>query len=146
VSICPPSIYVPYSVSLQLPWPPSVNHYWRHVGRVTKISAEGREFREAVKSLVARRQCDKCEGRLAVHVTAYPPDRRRRDIDNLNKALLDGLQYAGLYDDDGQIDWLLIERAEIKPGGCVEVDIREVSETFFATLSHALKSWWASWK
>ncbi len=30
---------------VELPYPPSVNHYWRRVGDRTLISREGRKFR-----------------------------------------------------------------------------------------------------
>lgn len=48
--------------------------------------------------------------RIRMEVVAYPPDKRRRDLDNLGKSLLDSLQHAGLYQDDSQIDYLSFER------------------------------------
>ena len=33
---------------LSLPWPPSVNVYWRHVGAKVLISAEGRAYAKSV--------------------------------------------------------------------------------------------------
>lgn len=57
------------------------------------------------------------EGRLSMHVSMWPPDRRRRDIDNPLKALLDACEHAGCYEDDGQIDELHIVRQEIYRGG-----------------------------
>ena len=48
--------------------------------------------------------------RIRMEVIAYPPDKRRRDLDNLGKSLLDSLQHAGLYQDDSQIDYLSFER------------------------------------
>lgn len=32
-------------LSLHLPYPPTINHYWRRVGAQTKISGEGQRFR-----------------------------------------------------------------------------------------------------
>jgi len=67
-------------------------------------------------------------GRLAVTVEVFPPDRRRRDIDNLLKAVLDALQHGGAFPDDSRIVWLLIQRARVVPGGRVVVTIRDLAD------------------
>lgn len=112
-------------VSLTLPWPPTVNTYWRHVGARVLISREGRAYRQRVDRcvLVAGRPRFGAR-RLAVQIDVFPPDRRRRDLDNLGKALLDALQAAGVYDDDGQID-LLLYRRRARGAGSVVVRIME---------------------
>jgi crossover junction endodeoxyribonuclease RusA len=60
---------------------------------------------------------------LAVHITACPPDNRRRDLDNLLKATLDAMQHAGLYDDDSQIDSLKITRGPVEKPGCLRITL-----------------------
>jgi len=112
--------------SFELPYPPSVNHYWRRVGDATIISREGRRFRKEVFDLLAPRQGDRLEGRLAVRILACPPDARRRDLDNIMKALLDALEDGGVYRDDGQIDCLFVERGPIAPRGKVMVQVKEI--------------------
>lgn len=64
-------------------------------------------------------------GPLAIEITVYPPDRRRRDIDNVQKSLLDALQHGGAYHDDSQIVRLEIEKREPVRGGKTIVSIRE---------------------
>ena len=64
-------------------------------------------------------------GRLDVHIAVYPPDKRKRDLDNLPKSILDSLQHAGIYEDDSQIDKLTVERMAIRKGGEVVVTITE---------------------
>lgn len=92
---------------LELPWPPSVNHYWRHgQGRVF-ISAEGQRYKLQVAGIIAVAGVRPLDGPVKVTLDAFPPDRRKRDLDNLQKAALDALaqrhsQY-GLYFDDAQI-------------------------------------------
>jgi Holliday junction resolvase RusA-like endonuclease len=108
-------------LELELPYPPSVNHYWRRVGARTLISRGGRAFRQAVCSILAARGVQPIDGPLAVEVTVHPPDRRRRDIDNLQKALLDALAHGGAYRDDSQIARLTIERRQVYLGGKVIV-------------------------
>ena len=56
---------------------------------------------------------------------AFPPDRRRRDLDNLQKPTLDALQHAGIYEDDSQIDLLVTQRCEVVPGGRLEIRLDE---------------------
>ena len=112
-------------IEVELPYPPSVNHYWRRVGRRTLISRAGRQYRRRVCALLATDGAKPLSGRLEVVVHVFPPDHRRRDLDNAMKALLDAIEHAGVYDDDGQIDRLDIHREPVVPGGKVIVCIAE---------------------
>lgn len=112
-------------LELELPYPPSVNHYWRHFRGRTVISHNGLIFRDAVRAILARCGVRPLAGRLAVSIEAFPPDRRRRDLDNLLKALGDALEHGGAFHDDNQIVWLLIEKATVVRGGKVVVRITE---------------------
>ena len=98
-------------IEFELPWPPSINHYWRHTKNGHYISVEGKKYRQFVffHCLNHRNQFTK-ESRLSIDIQAYPPDKRKRDIDNILKSLLDALQYACIYYDDSQIDELSIKR------------------------------------
>ena len=113
---------------LTLPYPPSINHYWRHVGPRTLISREGRTFRANVCALLAGGGPRKppAGGRIALAMDAFPPDRRRRDLDNLQKSTLDALQHAGIYLDDSQVDVLLTQRRDVVPGGRLTVRLNEL--------------------
>ena len=122
------------TVQLTLPWPPSVNRYWRSVpmgrGRGVRvlISREGRAFRkDAVARLARFRRRAPLSGRLDVRIELCTPTRRALDIDNRLKALLDAMQHAGVYRDDGQIDRLLVERGPVTRGGLVRVAISEMN-------------------
>ena len=109
----------------ELPWPPSINHYYRRVGFRTLISREGRRYRREVVARLAARRVRPMRGRPKVVVHVFPPDRRRRDLDNLQKALWDALEHAGVFLDDSQIDDLRIKRGPVVPGGKVLVFITE---------------------
>ena len=116
-------------MQFELPWPPSVNHYYRRVGPRTLISRQGREYRRIVCGLLAPGAGHGCrkppaDGRIALCMDAFPPDRRRRDLDNLQKSAIDSMQHAGIYRDDSQIDLLLTQRCEVcRPHGrlCVRL-------------------------
>jgi len=118
-------------VTLQLPFPPSVNTYWRHVslkgrGMATIISERGRKYRKEVMDFMAMRPPHRLNSRLEVHIKLTMPDRRRRDLDNYFKALLDALTHSGVWLDDEQIDILQVSRLEIESPGCARVEIYEL--------------------
>lgn len=99
-------------IDLVLPWPPSVNRYWRSANGRVLIAASGRKYRADVELVV------RLSGRVGVGpapvnvaIDAYYPDLRRRDIDNLLKAPLDALTAAGMWDDDSQVQALSIRKA-----------------------------------
>lgn len=113
-------------MKLELPYPPSINHYWRRVGPRTLISREGRRFRERVMAILAAMGIQPLCGRLAVEVEVFPPDNRRRDIDNVFKALLDAMEHGGAYADDSQIVRLSIEKRKPVEGGKTIVRIEKL--------------------
>ena len=115
-------------LTFELPYPPSINRYYRHVGYRTLISREGRAFRRDVCALLAGGGPRKppAGGRIALCMDAYPPDRRKRDLDNLQKSVCDSLQHAGVYEDDSQIDLLLAQRRTVVPGGRLKVKVLDL--------------------
>ncbi len=123
-------------IALTLPWPPSVNHYWRAVTMPGKkggpsvvrhlISKAGRDYKAAVDAVVNQAGARHgLTGRLSIRVDLYPPDRRQRDIDNSIKATLDALVAAGVFADDSQVDRLEVVRADVTKGGAALVTVTE---------------------
>ena len=116
---------------LSLPLPPSVNSYRTIFRNRMGISKAGKEFKAKVSDYVIEYKVPKLgAARLEMKVVLYPRDKRKQDIDNRIKALWDALGDAGVFDDDEQIDVLLIERGEIKKGGgcLVMIDILDKIE------------------
>jgi crossover junction endodeoxyribonuclease RusA len=113
-------------ITLTLPWPPSVNAYWRtYQGRMI-ISAKGREYRTAaIEQVQLQGGAAHYQGKLCVEIEAYRPDKRRRDLDNLLKAVLDGCTHAGVWEDDSNIVDLRIYWADTI-GGMIKVHVREL--------------------
>lgn len=113
-------------IQLQLPYPPSVNHYWGQAGNHRFIGKKGKEFRAQVMDAVNEAGIQPLEGRLAVHIALFPPDRRKRDIDNVLKSLLDACEHAGCYENDSQIDELHITRRDLIKGGACTIIIIQI--------------------
>ena len=113
---------------LTLPWPPSTNQIWRTVKingkNRTLLSEKARHYRvaawEAVRDQLKNRP--QLEQRLRVHVFAYPPDYRRRDLDNILKCTFDALTHSGVWVDDALVDYFSVQRCE--PCTTGKLDIR----------------------
>jgi crossover junction endodeoxyribonuclease RusA len=110
-----------------LPWPPSVNSYWRHSARGTYIGKPGRQFRKDALAAIAKEQLKPFgDSRVSVVIELRAPDRRRRDIDNHLKGLLDVLTHSKIIDDDSQVDHLRIIRGPIEKDGAAYVTIEKL--------------------
>lgn len=116
------------TVSFWFTWPPSVNHIWRH----------GKNHKKTYKTEVAKKwQSDNDlsdhatssesfgKARICVALTMFPPDKRKRDIDNFTKCVIDQMQAFKVFDDDSQIDSLLIIRKQVVKGGKILAVVEE---------------------
>jgi crossover junction endodeoxyribonuclease RusA len=114
-------------IVLHLPFPPTVNNYYKLTrSGVRYLDKKVRAFREAVLRAVAEQMPGvTLSDPLFMEVYLYPPDKRRRDLDNYMKGLLDALTEAELWTDDSLIDQLHIFRGTIVKGGSVRVEISE---------------------
>lgn len=97
------------SITITLPYPPSANSlraiFTPPKGRARLITTKrGREYYKAVEAVVLEAGMPGV-GDVPVHVDiqVHRPDRRRRDLDNVRKAVNDSLVKAGVMDDDEQI-------------------------------------------
>ena len=108
-------------VRINLPFPPTVNHIWQSSGKRRYLSKEYEAFLGMVQVIVAREKVPQFgKKRLAVEIGLYWPNKRRGDIDNRAKAVLDSLGRCKVFDDDEQVDSLMISRENIVKGGlCV---------------------------
>jgi len=113
------------TITLAIPYPPSVNTYWGFHGHRRFLTNKANQFKAEVAHAVSLTPiCSLGLSRLEVSITLYPPDKRVRDIDNSIKSCLDALVATGkLFEDDSQIDVLLVLRGEQKKGGGALVTI-----------------------
>lgn len=114
-------------MKLTLPFPPSVNTYWRNTRKGVLISASGRCFRSNALAAVMeqlKRRPQPITGNVEVSVLLFPPDKRQRDLDNYLKALFDSLTHAGVWGDDKQIKRFTVEWGVQVKKGKVDITIK----------------------
>ena len=92
------------------------------------MSKGGREYKAKVAEYIAESNSPKLgAARLSLEIVLWPKDKRKFDIDNRIKALLDSLQDAGVFDDDEQIDQINIYRGSgTRTGGQARVMIEVI--------------------
>lgn len=115
------------TVRYELPYPPSVNNYWHATGKRRYISPAGKKFTEEV-NLIVKNNKFKTFGSapLGISVMIHPRSKRKFDLDNTLKAILDALMKANVYDDDSQFEYIEIARGEARDGGAAVVHIYEI--------------------
>lgn len=114
---------------LKLPYPPTINHYYgttrtgqRFIGK--KGTAFRKQVIECLKEIPETSNTLGKDKRLQIWVEAHVPDRRRRDMDNIKKPLLDALTHAKVWVDDCQVDDCRVVRQPVnRDGGFVRAHI-----------------------
>lgn len=108
-------------VELELPVPPTVNHYWGQSGRRRFLTSKALAFRDEVGWII-KREARGVQFTKSVRLKVefwFDTRGRISDLDNRIKSLQDSLVHAGLLVDDAIIDELLVYRKErIKGGRC----------------------------
>jgi crossover junction endodeoxyribonuclease RusA len=106
-----------------------MNTYWRNFRGRTVLSKAGRQFKIAVQDYIIEKNIPKFgDKKLKITMILRPRDKRKIDIDNRIKAVLDSLQDAGVFDDDFQVDHLEMMRGEPIKFGAIHVVIEAVEE------------------
>lgn len=115
------------SITLVLPYPPSVNRWIRALGRGRAVlTKEARTYKLQVAEVMSELELDgpifPSKTPVAVMYQVHPPDRRRRDLSNILKALEDSLN-GHLWEDDCQISQFQMVRCPVVPGGQVVLSV-----------------------
>jgi crossover junction endodeoxyribonuclease RusA len=99
-------------IELYLPYPVSVNNYYGHNKHTVYLKSSGRDYHESVRREVSQQlpSHQVILKEFQMEITVYPPKlKRKRDLDNLLKCLLDSMQRANVFKDDSLIQRLSIE-------------------------------------
>lgn len=111
----------------------SASHGLRATTATTDIIADARTsaqkaaYRDSVARIIKDSMLDiGLSTPVKIRIECHMPDRRRRDLDNLQKAAFDALTKSGFWLDDQQIDYYSVKRMPIVKGGRLELTVTEM--------------------
>lgn len=103
-------------ISLELPFPVSLNGAYRNVAGRGRVKTQAYIAWLQHAALEVRRQArGRIEGSYALHMRATRPDRRARDLGNLEKTVSDLCVSMGLVEDDSLCRRILLEWSDDPP-------------------------------
>jgi crossover junction endodeoxyribonuclease RusA len=112
------------ALTFTLPWPPSINNYYgRRPRGGVYLKPDAKTFRLLVLAALRDEVYEKITGPVEIDIYASPPDKRIRDLDNIEKPLLDALQHAGVFENDFQITRKQITRMHVEAGGVIRIRV-----------------------
>ena len=112
------------TIILTLPYPVSVNRIWRGSGKRVYRSPEYEAWiaQAGLQWMIQRPSQPKTiKGSYTLRIVPNRPDKRRRDLGNLEKVVSDFLQSAGIVEDDCLAERILLEWGPAGDGVLVEV-------------------------
>ena len=87
-------------IQITLPWPPSVNRIWRKGGKTIYRDPKYMAWVKEAGWIIKLAKCTKIIGPFSASIILNPPDKRRIDLDNRIKVLLDAAQKNDLIEND----------------------------------------------
>lgn len=116
------------AISLVLPFPPSVNSAYRNVPGRGRVKTKAYKDWWAEAAIMARlQQRGSIEGHYAFHMKADRPDRRCRDLGNLEKVTHDLCVQLGFVADDSLCERILLEWTDEPPKKAATVKVWLIS-------------------
>lgn len=116
--------------SFTLPYPPSVNGYWRTFRNRQIISKRGREYVNLVDSEMQKLglKGEQIDCSVSFRMVINPPTLRSYDVDNFTKGVFDALSKCKFWIDDSQVQKLTVIKGEKVKGGNVAVTVCKLNE------------------
>lgn len=106
---------------LTLPYPPTTNNLYRNAGSKGRVKSEQyKRWLAEAAWLVRQQRPTPVPGSYSLAIIADRPDRLRRDLGNIEKAISDLLKHAGVITDDSLAKSIVLAWSDAepkKPGG-----------------------------
>lgn len=94
-----------------LPYPTSLNNIFVNGARGRYKSPAYKAWQDAAYAAILEQGRQRIKGKVAISIAVVKPDKRRRDIDNLTKPVLDALTTMQVIEDDSLVQRISIQWA-----------------------------------
>lgn len=110
--------------------PKSTGHIYKHACRgrfpTVYMSKDGKDLKESYKSQVKKQyKGEVIKGKIQTIIRLYFGTKRKQDIDNFNKILLDSLTGI-VWEDDCQIEEMIVSKFYDKSNPRIEIEVTEL--------------------
>lgn len=109
----------------ELPYPPSTNGLFFNATKGRRKTIAYRNWLDAAGWQIVEQGRRSVHGPVSISVALVKPDKRKRDLDNLMKPILDLLVEMGCIDDDSFVKRISVQWAEGGPGCAVIIQQAE---------------------
>ncbi len=112
-------------MEINIPFPYATGNHYKSFNFKTKrvyVTKQAQAYRMAVKCEVLKKS-ERFDGYVDVDMVIFPPDKRKRDIDNICKVVWDALTLAGLWKDDRMIRNLHVSVKEPAKPGFIRMEV-----------------------
>jgi len=96
-------------IRYSLPYPPSVNNLFFNTGRGRSKTDAYKAWQEAAGYAIVEQGRKRIHGLVALSIALVKPDKRKRDLSNVIKAIEDLLVSMSVIDDDSLVQRISIQ-------------------------------------
>lgn len=96
-------------IRYSLPYPPSVNNLFFNTGRGRSKTDAYKAWQEAAGYAIVEQGRKRIRGLVALSIALVKPDKRKRDLSNVIKAIEDLLVSMSVIDDDSLVQRISIQ-------------------------------------
>lgn len=109
-------------IELILPFPPSANRLWTRTRRGIRKTDYYAEWLKIAGNMILAQRPGGISGPYKLTIQAMRPDRRKRDLGNIEKATSDLLQSVGIIEDDSLCEMISMRWVTDGPPFMVRVE------------------------
>lgn len=114
-------------IKFDLPYPVncSINHLYNRTKNGCFVNKTAKKYKDNVYYLLHNFKKFGSQN-VQLEIIIHPPDKRKRDLDNILKIVFDSLEFSKIIENDFQIVELCVKKKEVIKNGILKITISEI--------------------